>query len=327
MRRIAPISVRCWRASADFGSRRHEGGGCWPAHVVLPHGRDQADNAARVLARGVSGAVNRTTKAAAIADAAHRVLQDPSYRADAHRLKQKASTGTADMEKRDAVWTDPRREAAPPHRQRLRVARRQRRRRPRSPIDRRTPPAGSCLLTYPGHEPARSGAAPSPNTAEEVGSYLTVASRGLDALRAIDADGPVLDAGFPTPTNLLLSSGDRRLGRVSTVAGWRTGPPPTPSNGPGWHKPTHAGLALPRQARDDLPAVAHPDPPPPCLRLLAEGVPVTVVAARCGWATPSAFIDVFRRTIGDIPAATTRSPRRVRSSRRDRRPGGNSHAA
>jgi FAD-dependent urate hydroxylase len=54
-----------------------------------------------------------------------------------------------------------------------------------------------------------------PQTAEEVGSYLTVASNGLDALRAIDADGAVLDAGFPTPTNLLLSSGGRRLGRVS----------------------------------------------------------------------------------------------------------------
>lgn len=37
------------------------------------------------------------------------------------------------------------------------------------------------------------------------------------------------------------------------------------------------------------------------LQLLAEGTPVTVVAARCGWATPSAFIDVFRRTMGDTP--------------------------
>jgi 2-polyprenyl-6-methoxyphenol hydroxylase-like FAD-dependent oxidoreductase len=54
-----------------------------------------------------------------------------------------------------------------------------------------------------------------PQTAEEVGSYLTVASNGLDALRAIDAEGPVRAAGFPTPTNLLLSSGGRRLGRVS----------------------------------------------------------------------------------------------------------------
>jgi FAD-dependent urate hydroxylase len=54
-----------------------------------------------------------------------------------------------------------------------------------------------------------------PQTAEEVGSYLTVASNGLDALRAIGAERPVLDAGFPTPVNVLLSSGGRRLGRVS----------------------------------------------------------------------------------------------------------------
>jgi AraC-like DNA-binding protein len=40
------------------------------------------------------------------------------------------------------------------------------------------------------------------------------------------------------------------------------------------------------------------------LQLLAENTPVTVVAVRCGWATPSAFIDVFRRTMGDTPAAT-----------------------
>jgi FAD-dependent urate hydroxylase len=52
-------------------------------------------------------------------------------------------------------------------------------------------------------------------TTQEVGSYLTVASNGLDALRAIGAEGPVLAAGFPTPTNLLLSSGGGRLGEVS----------------------------------------------------------------------------------------------------------------
>jgi 2-polyprenyl-6-methoxyphenol hydroxylase-like FAD-dependent oxidoreductase len=54
-----------------------------------------------------------------------------------------------------------------------------------------------------------------PPTAGEVGSYLTVASNGLDALRAIDAEQTVRAAGFPTPTNVLLSSGGRRLGRVS----------------------------------------------------------------------------------------------------------------
>ena len=52
-------------------------------------------------------------------------------------------------------------------------------------------------------------------TDEEVGSYLTVATNGLDALRAVDADKPVLDAGFPTPTNLLWSGTGRRLGAVS----------------------------------------------------------------------------------------------------------------
>jgi FAD-dependent urate hydroxylase len=49
----------------------------------------------------------------------------------------------------------------------------------------------------------------------EAGSYLTVATNGLDALRAIDADKPVLAAGFPTPTNILLSGTGRRLGAVS----------------------------------------------------------------------------------------------------------------
>jgi FAD-dependent urate hydroxylase len=54
-----------------------------------------------------------------------------------------------------------------------------------------------------------------PPTTKEVGSYLTVATNGLDALRAIDADAPVLAAGFPTPTNVLLSGTGRRLGAVS----------------------------------------------------------------------------------------------------------------
>jgi FAD-dependent urate hydroxylase len=52
-------------------------------------------------------------------------------------------------------------------------------------------------------------------TTKEVGSYLTLAVNGLDALRAIDADKPVLNAGFPTPTNLLWSGSGRRLGTAS----------------------------------------------------------------------------------------------------------------
>lgn len=37
------------------------------------------------------------------------------------------------------------------------------------------------------------------------------------------------------------------------------------------------------------------------LVLLAEGLPVTTVAHRCGWSSASAFIDVFRRTFGHTP--------------------------
>ena len=39
------------------------------------------------------------------------------------------------------------------------------------------------------------------------------------------------------------------------------------------------------------------------LRLLAEGTPVTSVAHQSGWATPSAFIDTFRRAFGHTPGS------------------------
>ncbi len=42
------------------------------------------------------------------------------------------------------------------------------------------------------------------------------------------------------------------------------------------------------------------------LRLLAEDVPVTTVAHRCGWSSASAFIDVFRRAYGHTPGAHRR---------------------
>ena len=54
--------------------------------VVLHHGRDQADNAARLKARGAGLAVKRTASPATIAKALQRVLDDPSYRAGAARL-------------------------------------------------------------------------------------------------------------------------------------------------------------------------------------------------------------------------------------------------
>jgi len=65
--------------------------------------------------------------------------------------------------------------------------------------------AGIDAVVYEAHVPGN----------DEAGSYLTVATNGLDALAAIDADKPVLAAGFPTPVNVLLSGTGRRLGAVS----------------------------------------------------------------------------------------------------------------
>jgi FAD-dependent urate hydroxylase len=65
--------------------------------------------------------------------------------------------------------------------------------------------AGIEAVVYEAYQP----------TAEEVGSYLGVATNGLDALRAIGADRPVLAAGFPTAVNVLHGSGGRHLGTVS----------------------------------------------------------------------------------------------------------------
>ncbi|GAB2546859.1 hypothetical protein GCM10027167_60210 [Nocardia heshunensis] len=39
------------------------------------------------------------------------------------------------------------------------------------------------------------------------------------------------------------------------------------------------------------------------IRMLADGEAVTTVAHRCGWASSSAFIDVYRRTLGHTPGA------------------------
>jgi FAD-dependent urate hydroxylase len=65
--------------------------------------------------------------------------------------------------------------------------------------------AGIDAVVYEAHVPGN----------DEAGSYLTVATNGLDALAAIDADKPVLAAGFPTPVNVLWSGTGRRLGAVS----------------------------------------------------------------------------------------------------------------
>jgi AraC-like DNA-binding protein len=42
------------------------------------------------------------------------------------------------------------------------------------------------------------------------------------------------------------------------------------------------------------------------LVLLAERTPVTTVAHQCGWSSSSAFIEVFRRSFGHTPGASTR---------------------
>jgi UDP:flavonoid glycosyltransferase YjiC (YdhE family) len=54
--------------------------------LLLPHGRDQADTAVRVTARGAGIALRRAASAGAIADAARRVLHNGSYRVAARRL-------------------------------------------------------------------------------------------------------------------------------------------------------------------------------------------------------------------------------------------------
>ena len=63
---------------------------------------------------------------------------------------------------------------------------------------------------------------------DDAGSDLTVATNGLDALRAVGADKPVLADGFPTPTNVLLSGTGRRLGAGRARPCWATGPSPAP---------------------------------------------------------------------------------------------------
>ncbi|MEV4443302.1 helix-turn-helix transcriptional regulator [Streptomyces sp. NPDC049577] len=44
------------------------------------------------------------------------------------------------------------------------------------------------------------------------------------------------------------------------------------------------------------------------LRMLADDVPVTTVAHRCGWSSASAFIDVFRRAYGYTPGTHNSRP-------------------
>lgn len=68
--------------------------------LVVPMGRDQLDNAARVTARGAGRRVKASAKPAAIATALRRVVDDPGYRSAAERL---GAALRADAESGDAI--------------------------------------------------------------------------------------------------------------------------------------------------------------------------------------------------------------------------------
>jgi 2-polyprenyl-6-methoxyphenol hydroxylase-like FAD-dependent oxidoreductase len=55
-----------------------------------------------------------------------------------------------------------------------------------------------------------------PDTAEGAGTFLTIASNGIDALRAIGAAEPALAAGFPTPSIFLRGPAGKPLGTART---------------------------------------------------------------------------------------------------------------
>jgi 2-polyprenyl-6-methoxyphenol hydroxylase-like FAD-dependent oxidoreductase len=77
-------------------------------------------------------------------------------------------------------------------------------------------PAMAMALQKAGIDPVIYEAHPA--AADETGAFLTVATNGISALRVLDADAAVLDAGFPTPAIVLRSCTGKRLGANST--GW-----------------------------------------------------------------------------------------------------------
>jgi FAD-dependent urate hydroxylase len=66
--------------------------------------------------------------------------------------------------------------------------------------------AGIDAVVYEAH----------PTGADGIGVFLTLGSNGVDALRVLGADEPVLAAGFPTPGITLRSGNGKRLGQSST---------------------------------------------------------------------------------------------------------------
>ena len=75
-------------------------------------------------------------------------------------------------------------------------------------------PVAAMALRKAGIQPTVYEAHPS--SAEGIGTFLTIASNGIDALRAVGADEPALAAGFPTPTIVLRSTTGKNLGGART---------------------------------------------------------------------------------------------------------------
>ncbi|CAN5232460.1 FAD-dependent monooxygenase [soil metagenome] len=75
-------------------------------------------------------------------------------------------------------------------------------------------PAAAMALQKAGIDPVVYEAYPT--AADRVGAFLTLASNGVDALRVLDADEPILAAGFPTPRITLRSGTGKRLGASRT---------------------------------------------------------------------------------------------------------------
>jgi MGT family glycosyltransferase len=73
--------------------------------LVLPHGRDQADNAARLTTRGAGLQLKNGASPKAIASAVRRLLAEPQFRTDAERLgetiRRDAASGAAVAELED----------------------------------------------------------------------------------------------------------------------------------------------------------------------------------------------------------------------------------
>ena len=66
--------------------------------LCIPMGRDQGENAARIVASGSGIKLKRKADASTIKAAAERVLTEPSYREAAQRFAQAIAAGVGDTD-------------------------------------------------------------------------------------------------------------------------------------------------------------------------------------------------------------------------------------